>query len=99
MKFMGEGLYWMARDTKNEFFGRIDECGGWPHNAKSVVYKHCCEEKRPCYFSAGANIRDEWNTSIYSADEYYMWKLSPVATAEFELEIRDKIVQKILRYI
>jgi len=84
-------LYHIFHDTKETFFKRIDEFGGWPHNAKSVVLKHCCEEKRPCYFCTLKSVRNEWNTSIYTDDDYYWWKISSEKKLEIEKELRNKI--------
>lgn len=61
-------------DNMDSFFKRIDECGGWPVGAKWVTMTHSVEDKRPCYFTS-KEIRDEWNTSIYSDKDYYLWKL------------------------
>ena len=84
------------QDTKEQFFARIDESGGWPWNAKSVVLKHTgVSGDRPCYFSQALNIRNEWNTSIYTSDDYYLWKLSPTAISKIKGEERTKIIREI----
>jgi hypothetical protein len=71
-------LYEIAGEDMNSFFKRIDAWGGWPLAAKSVVLVHGCYEdgKRTVYFSTRAHVRDEWNTSLYTADDYYLWKVS-----------------------
>lgn len=86
-----EGLYQIWMEPNEVLFARIDECGGWPWNAKSIVMKHTgCGGPRPCYFSTAENIRNEWNTSVATADEYYFWKLSDKAKEKLKSElIRD----------
>ena len=81
---------WMESD--DAFFRRIDECGGWPVGPGFVTMRHCCERERPCYFS-NVDSRDEWNTTIHSADEYYWWKISVGG----KLKIQEKIVESFKR--
>jgi hypothetical protein len=88
-------LYHLWCEPLENFLKRIDECGGWPYNAKSVVMKHCCERERPCYFSLAENVRDEWNTSICSADDYYIWKLSDSAKQKIRDEERKRIIRQL----
>lgn len=88
---MEDKLFHCFWDTKEAFFARIDECGGWPHNAKSVVLKHVCESNRPCYFSLKEDVRDEWNTSIFTSDDYYWWKISEKQKNKHEKEVIEKI--------
>lgn len=69
-----------------EFFKRIDSLGGWPVGAKFVTMQHSFERERPCYFN-NVNVRDEWNTTISSCDDYYYWKISK----EFKDALQHKI--------
>lgn len=89
-------LFHIWGEDNETFLKRIDECGGWPYNAKSVVLKHVLEHERPCYFSTVENVRDEYNTSILTADDYYWWKLSKAAKDKFEKDLRRKISHEIL---
>ena len=74
-------LYWIYGESDDVLFNRIDSLGGWPLNAKSLVYQRGLynNHQRPCYFSSLLDVRDGWNTSIKTADDYYKWKLSPDA--------------------
>lgn len=76
------------------FFQMVDFLGGWPVTAKSVVLQH--NDKRSCYFSSEKDIRDGWNTSIFTSDEYYWWKLSDAKKNEFRKEICGTIGQNLL---
>lgn len=76
------------------FFRMIDYLGGWPPSANSVVLQH--QTNRACYFSKNTDIRNEWNTSIVTADEYYWWKLSDLRKEEFRKEIYKKVGQDLL---
>ena len=92
-------LYYCPGDSTETFFKRVDECGGWPHNAKSVGYKHTCELERPCYFSVLENVRDEWNTSLYSSDEYYWWKISEDKKTKIKNSFEKEFKNKLLKYL
>lgn len=78
------------RETNETLCKKVMEDGGWPREAMSLVMKHSCERDRPCYFSK-IIVRDEWNTSVLTRDEYYWWALSDTKKAEIEREIRNKI--------
>lgn len=82
------------RTDNNLFFKMIDFLGGWPVNAKSVVLRH--QDNRACYFSTDKDIRNGWNTSIVTDDEYYWWKLSETKKNEFRKEIYGRIGQDFL---
>lgn len=92
-------LYYCVGDSTEVFFKRIEECGGWPHNAKSVVYRHTVELERPCYFSILKNVRDEWNTSVYNSDEYYWWKISEDAKEKIKNSFWKEFKNKLIRYL
>ncbi len=68
-------LIYNAGEDIEEFFRRIDACGGWPHDRRYVVVEHTVENIRPCHFSMNDG-RDEWNTPLCSVDKYYWWKMS-----------------------
>ena len=88
---MKDTLTWQYGETESVFFERIEKLGGWPANAKSVVYRHTGERERPCYFSTLDNVRDDWNTSIYTSDDYYLWKLSDKAKDRLREQGRQEI--------
>lgn len=93
-------LFHIWSDKDEDFLKRIDEFGGWPCKAKSVIMRHSCETERPCYFSeADYEIRDEWNTTIMLADKYYLWKLSPEAITKIKQEIKDKLITQLHIYL
>ena len=89
-----EGIYYLGSDTMEEFFTRIDNCGGWPLGRKFLTVRHTTEDERPCYFS-DESIRDEWNTTMFSADEYYWWKMSDEAKEKHRKTIRREFAREI----
>lgn len=91
-----ERLYHIWCETKENFFNRIDEYGGWPLNKKYVVFKHVVECERPCYFT-DQHIHNEWYTTLYSCDEYYWWKISDKGKGLIEQDIISKFKNKIDR--
>lgn len=90
---MEKKLTW-SRESEDEFFKKIDALGGWPIQAKSVVIKHGFAPY-DCYFSVVREIRDEWNTSLYTSDDYYLWKLSDEAKAKIRDEERRKLIRQL----
>lgn len=88
-------LYHLGMSDKQEdFFKRIDDYGGWPLGAKWVGYRHGMEQYRPCTFT-DHEVRDEWYTSIYCADDYYEWKLSPERIQKIRDEARREIIRSL----
>ncbi len=85
-------LFHKSTESLEDFFVRVDSCGGFPHNAKSVIMKH--DDDRTCYFSAASHeIRDGWNTTIAFADEYYLWKkLKEELLRELKVKISNIVV-------
>lgn len=80
-----------------DFFKRVDECGGWPVGIQYVSFSHQVEiNGRQCIFSNDYR-RDGWWTTIAEADDYYRWKLSPDAMNKIETQILRKISQEIFR--
>lgn len=59
-----------------EFFQMIDDTGGWPIGYHFVGFEHTSE--RAAGFSC-SSTNTGWWTTIASADDYYLWKLSPEA--------------------
>ena len=70
-----EKLYRHGADSREDLFKHIDSLGGWPLSKQFVVMKHVVEALHPCYFSNNP-IRDDYNTTLYSRDEYLWWKMS-----------------------
>ncbi len=62
---MGEGM--------EELFERIDANGGWPLGKNWITMRH--DSERSCHFTE-TERNDGWNTSVYHADDYYLWKIS-----------------------
>jgi len=65
---------WGAKSSA--FLQAIDACGGWPLDYKYVGFEH--SEERAAGF-CNSPYNDGWWTVVASADDYYLWKLSPEA--------------------
>jgi hypothetical protein len=65
---------WSSDDTK--FFAEIDRLGGWPAGFSHVGFSHT-DEREAGFCNSPRN--DGWWTVLASADDYYLWKLSPAA--------------------
>ena len=76
-RLMRAGLHhkWSIRSDA-EFFKLIDETGGWPIGYDFVGFEHT-DERDAGFCRASHNTG--WWTVLNSADDYYMWKLSPEA--------------------
>jgi len=59
-----------------EFLALIDATGGWPVGFKYVGFEHT--DSRAAGFTNSPR-NDGWWTVVASADDYYVWKLSPEA--------------------
>ena len=59
-----------------DFFQMIDDTGGWPLGYEFVGFEHT--NTRAAGFSC-SSTNTGWWTTIASADDYYLWKLSPAA--------------------
>jgi hypothetical protein len=77
-RLMREGLSheWKWSGDQTVFFRKIDETGGWPVGYKFVGFVHS-DEREAGFCNSSSN--DGWWTVVASADDYYLWKLSPVA--------------------
>lgn len=71
-----------------EFFAQIDAHGGWPIGYSHVGFEHT-SERSAGFCNSPSN--DGWWTVLASADDYYLWKLSPVALQR----IADAVVASI----
>jgi len=78
-----DGLYQQLSEPEDLFFRRIDQFGGWPVGYKYVTFVHSIENQRPCYFENKCR-RDEMNTTICSADEYYWWKITELGKQQIK---------------
>lgn len=92
-------LFHVWCENNEDFFQRLDKvCEGWPAKATQVIRRH--DEGRTCYFStASYEIRNEWNTTIAFADEYYLWKLSSAAKEKLKSQLRAELKQELLGFI
>ena len=70
------------------FFAAIDAAGGWPLGYKFVGFEHT--EQRAAGFT-NSPYNDGYWTVIASADDYYLWKLSPAALQRIADSVRDEI--------
>lgn len=59
-----------------EFFTHIDANGGWPLGYRYVGFIHS-DEREAGFCNSPTNTG--WWTVVASADDYYLWKLSPEA--------------------
>lgn len=59
-----------------EFFAHIDANGGWPLGYRYVGFVHS-DDREAGFCNSPRNTG--WWTVIASADDYYLWKLSPEA--------------------
>lgn len=76
-RHMVKGLVHKHMATKDEdFFALIDATGGWPLGYKFIGFEHT-EERAAGFTNSPRN--DGWWTVTHSADDYYIWKLSPEA--------------------
>lgn len=69
---------------EDDLIAKIDERGGWPPKAKCLVLNH--GTTRDCYFSEADDVRDGWNTSIMTADDYHWAKVSQARKDQFAKE-------------
>lgn len=60
----------------SSFFAAIDATGGWPLGYAYVGFAHT--DGREAGF-CNSLLNDGWWTILASADDYYLWKLSPEA--------------------
>jgi hypothetical protein len=70
------------------FFAAIDAVGGWPLGYRFVGFEHT--DTRAAGFTNSPH-NDGWWTVVSSADDYYLWKLSPEALQR----ITDTVVASI----
>lgn len=73
-RHMVDGLHYGTSGA--EFFKLVDKLGGWPVGRKFAGFCHTSEREAGFCDSPHS---DGWWTVIASADDYYMWKLSPEA--------------------
>lgn len=67
---------WASSGDDATFFQQIDALGGWPVGFQFVGFEHTDERKAG--FTNSPN-NSGWWTVLASADDYYLWKLSPAA--------------------
>lgn len=66
--------------TDTQFFQMIDDTGGWPVGFAFVGFEHT--DDRDAGF-CNSSTNSGWWTVVASADDYYLWKLSPKAAQQF----------------
>lgn len=87
-------LYHNWCEPDEAFFKRIDEFGGWPLGMQYVSFYHMAGGPRPCEFG-NTELRNEWWTTICSADDYYYWKISDQFKKNLEEENRKKFAREV----
>ena len=65
---------WLGKEES--FFQSIDDHGGWPVGYQYIGFEHT-DERGAGFCNSPHN--DGWWTVVASADDYYLWKLSPEA--------------------
>lgn len=76
-RLMREGLrHEYAGMGDERFFDAIDQSGGWPVGYQFVGFEHT-DSRKAGFTNSSANTG--WWTVVASADDYYLWKLSPQA--------------------
>lgn len=87
-------LYHIWGDKEDDFFRRIEEFGGWPPGKAWVGFEHTGGMYRPCRF-VDREVRHEWFTANYSADDYYWWKVSDAR----KLKYKNKVTAEVAGFI
>lgn len=91
-------LFNLWLESEDDFFKRVEECGGWPMEFKYVSIYHTVERERDCEFG-NKYLRNEWWTTLYSIDDYLWWKLSPERKAEEAKKVRGTFANEIRRMV
>lgn len=90
-------LYHLLMDKDDEFFARVDEYGGWPLGMKYVSFFHSGPAgPRKCEFG-NDYLRTGWWTTVYSADDYYWWKVSNSRKELFKKRIFHELGAELFR--
>lgn len=79
-------------ETNERFFERIDACGGWPVGMRYVSFEHATE--RLCEFG-NEYLNTGWWTTVASADDYYLWKLSDAAIKKLKFKLRNQLISQL----
>lgn len=79
---------WRWSGDESSFFQKIDETGGWPVGFLYVGFEHT--DERAAGFCNTPNNTGWW-TVVAHADDYYLWKLSPLALQRIADAVRDAI--------
>jgi hypothetical protein len=93
-----ENLYQEWCEPLTKFFERLDSLGGWPIGFKYATFIHDNTNRRIVYFG-NQYLRNGWNTTFCSCDDYYWWKLSDVKKLEIQKLWFKKPVPYIEHYI
>jgi len=86
MALMVKGLHYAWGMNDEKLFALIDQLGGWPVGYKYVGFEHT--DEREAGFSNNPNNTGWW-TTIFEADDYYLWKLSPKAIERIVEDIHE----------
>lgn len=74
--------------SDDEFFRDIDALGGWPLGYQYVGFEHT-NSRAAGFTNSSANTG--WWSIVASADDYYLWKLSPAALQRIADAVRESI--------
>ncbi|MBB3010685.1 hypothetical protein [Cupriavidus alkaliphilus] len=85
---MRNGLRHRWGADEQEFFALVDATGGWPVGYPYVGFAH--SDSRAAGFTMQP-IHHGWWTTLYSADDYYLWKLSPAALQRIADAVHERI--------
>lgn len=80
---IGKLFHGRPGENEVEFFKRIDSLGGWPAGMRYVSFEHT--DARLCQFG-NEYMNTGWWTTIFEADDFYRWKLSPKMIFKIQAE-------------
>lgn len=81
-------------ESEDDFFNRVEVCGGWPMQYRFVSFYHSGVRERACMFG-DVSLRTEWWTTAYSRDDYLWWKLSPERKRKEAANVRQTFAAEV----
>lgn len=85
-----------VKDTVTSLTAKIDLCGGWPTEAKALLFYH--DDKRECVFCEEIKNTGFW-TTVLTADEYYWEKISTFTKEKIKNTCIENFKLRIARLI
>lgn len=87
-----DGLVYTHGILSDDFFDLVDRTGGWPVGYQYVGIEHT--KQRAAIFTNN-RTNTEWWSLLYTADDYYMWKLSPEAIERIAASAIAKVAESL----